>query len=189
MTTLPTLPEGTLSSGVLQSFVALLDTKDPNTAERIRAVNERVIADAMRRIDVSRSSVCFSGGGDSGGFESPTFQNGDGEFSDKELPSTAFICVEKEYCTDARTWVTRVSLKELPLDEVVSAVVEAEVEQVAVNWWDSEGGEGQWCMDVASGETTLSISLYIVETSTEHFAQRGIGQLDGCDAASVAAIE
>jgi hypothetical protein len=178
-----------LDKATLHAFIASLDTSDPEVVARISALNERVIAGAAKAHGISKISLDFAGGGDSGEFGEPTFLGIDGTLMEGVELAVFVVKTDREFSVETRECIWKVSLCEMALDEAVTEHVEHQVSLQGVNWYDNEGGQGDWCMDLVEGKVTLSIDVNVVESYTEHNETTPIGFLPGTRFAPVQGLD
>ena len=125
--------------------------------------------DALRANKVHKVWVYFCGGGDSGSIEDVTFSDSDGkEVSVAELklmwPST------RSEFKDG-TWLRIEEEIEQGLKEVTEDVVYRALEMTGVDWYNNDGGQGEFTLEFnASGKAVMDLSVGVNYTSTDHHA-------------------
>lgn len=172
----PELSGHQIDRATLHAFIQSLDANDPDNREKIKTVNERVIAGEAKEMGVSRIEVNFAGCGDSGELDDPIFNNVEG--TELELNTSKcilFIKSERKFKALDRTWGHEFYLEECQLDDAVTQHVDGLLEDNGTNWYDQDGGSGHYIMDLEANTAELAINVNVVESHCEHSETKEIG--------------
>jgi len=130
-----------------------------------RAGSIRVLEDALpvlRGAGVAIVHLRFDGSGDSGMLEDPEFLDADRQAVSVE----GLNCTVQRLAHDGRSYPTTVSLK-----DAIYEAAESYLDSTDVNWYDNDGGYGEFAIDVATGTFTCEINARYTESSCEHFEE------------------
>lgn len=130
------------------------------TDEAIKDSREQILRDC-REQNIDRISVRFDGGGDSGQIEEITFYDIAGE---QIVSDTKKIFLAKSYQYNRETGKSDTLFlpTEQTLKERVDILVEQELEATNVDWYNSDGGFGEWTLfNILSDNPTLSFDINV----------------------------
>jgi len=130
-----------------------------------RAGSVRALEDALpvlRRTGVVRVRLHFDGSGDSGMLEDPKFLDAD----DQEVSVEGLTCRVRR---PGGEWGMQETIA--PLNDVICEAAENYLDSTDVNWYDNDGGYGEFAIDVATGQFTCEVNVRYTESSCEHFEE------------------
>lgn len=126
-----------------------------------REGSQRALEDALpvlRAAGVAIVRLCFDGSGDSGMLYDPEFLNADGQV----------VAVDGLSCTVGRGGESATPTV-MPLREVIDKAVESYLDSTQVDWYNNDGGYGEFSIDVIEGAFTCEVNTRFTESSCEHF--------------------
>lgn len=155
--------------------------------DQIRGKNLRVVIDALKKENVTKVDMTYSGGGDSGDYHYPvyTVKRGDETVSlenregyggssyqldsSGEFTSGTKITISHvhpgDWDNETRTQGTpRIEEEETEMVKAVYEIMEEAVESQHGGWYNNEGGEGTVTLDVEEEQIEVSHGDYIMET-------------------------
>ncbi len=130
-----------------------------------RAGSIRALEDALtvlRRAGVAIVHLRFDGSGDSGMLDNPQFLDAD----DQDVSVEGLTCRVRRAGGE---WGMQETIASL--NDVIYAAAENYLDSTDVNWYDNDGGYGEFAIDVATGQFTCEVNVRYTESSCEHFAE------------------
>jgi len=128
----------------------------------------RVLEDALpvlRAAGVAIVRLCFDGSGDSGMLYDPDFLDADGQV----------VSVEGLRCAVWRRGPDGPTPSVMPLKEVIDRAAESYLDSTQVDWYNNDGGYGEFSIDVIRGEFTCEVNTRFTESSCEHLETHSLG--------------
>lgn len=135
-----------------------------------------VLLTTLKTLGVTRVSVDFSGGGDSGAIEG-VHLTANGAEVDSSIP----IVWPKEssaFSEDAGRWVRVVQEQSMPVKDVIEALTYKCLDYAGLDWYNNEGGSGTFYIDLTQNppEIQLDVSINITSTEDHTFNFSGTGE-------------
>ena len=132
--------------------------EDQARARKLVEPNKRALFAARAAAGITRVTVLFDGGGDSGQIEDIKVLSGENETN---LPDGEVTLSRLQYGSDDAEPAT------LPIMEAVEGLCYALLGQEHGGWENNEGGYGEFIFDVAANTIELDMNIRI-ETSEYH---------------------
>lgn len=138
-------------------------------AGRAYMENVRRVLPALRPNGVARVVVSFEGCGDSGSISGIWF--GGSDFDAKEtLVETVGVT---RGLVDGQ-WVSERGIKTKSVYEAIEDITYDYLEETGVNWYDNDGGFGDFVIDLEKGTVALDVITRFTESETAFAAERDI---------------
>lgn len=125
--------------------------------------NLRRLIPVFEQLEMGVIAVNFFGGGDSGSIDSIDM--------DAEHRSQRVNVVEYSRSWENGTWHGQILEQEKSLYEAVEDLVYDYLEETGVDWYNNDGGRGEFTIDVENRTIEASIDCYYTESNTEHSAE------------------
>jgi len=123
----------------------------------------------FERLEMSTIEVNFFGGGDSGSIDSIAMKDD----HRRELVNV----VEYSRSWENGTWQGEICETEKSLYDAVEDLVYDYLEETGVDWFNNDGGRGEFTIDVENRCLEASIDCYYTESTTEHYQELNFEQL------------
>ena len=132
--------------------------KSARFRENLLAIREVLLAHGVPEVVVR-----FDGSGDSGSIDEVNFPSDIG--FDPEAVQVAFrkTCIHRS----ADNWQAEIVEERVDVAHAVELLVTDYLEITGVNWYDNDGGWGEFSLDVESGEASMEINVRLLESSCE----------------------
>lgn len=134
-------------------------------SERHRAV----LLTTLKTYGVTKITVEFSGGGDSGAIDGVTFRTAGGHIKAEDLPPIVWPRKSSGFDTESGEWQRITKDETMPLKDVVEAVTYEALEHTDQDWYNNNGGQGEFEIDLTTTPPTILIDLHINVTMTEDY--------------------
>lgn len=145
--------------------------------------NEKILQKAIAIYQIDNITVRFSGYGDSGQMDDLTIKSKLDNFRPKDTLIKAWKDQGSEYVR-GEGWKSKGwQLEEMSIDDLVAELAMARVSDTGIDWYNNEGGQGEWEWDASSG-LAFYVDVNILEQQREHETIRQLGAYD--DPAEVA---
>ena len=145
--------------------------------------NEKRLAVFALLHGITSISVTFEGSGDSGQIDRvDAFMNNFKPF-DMSTPIEVTVRQGSGFNHATKQWEEHPpDLKTIPFHEFLDEHVSAVLEDVTVNWYDNDGGGGEWAWRPESGvEFHVDQRTVMVLTETAHYEERTLGYPEEVD--------
>lgn len=136
---------------------------------RAYMANLRRVLPVLRQHGITHVIVYFSGGGDSGQIDQVYFT--------PHRVGVGQIAVFSEVMTHRREgtqWVRERAVQQMEAEEAIRALTDEYLEEVDVDWYNNDGGQGHLEINVEAGTVELEVSTNYTERTTEVFTTRDI---------------
>lgn len=139
--------------------------------------NEKRIAMCALTHGITGIFVSFSGGGDSGQIDSIETRIQDTPTDANKIYITVFVEGAVEFNKDTNNW-ERPPVKEhtVTLYAALEAHVYSVLQDTHIDWYNDDGGSGEWFWDVQSNKVRFIVGVYEVVSETVLDESRIIGQ-------------
>ena len=145
--------------GIDESSQAILAGGGPSNPYVYKANLARLIP-VLRELEVESIHINFSGSGDSGQIDDVTI-----EPESAESVRVSYLSVTREF--EDGHYVSRQQEVEAPLNEVITDIVYEYLDDTGVDWYNNDGGYGEFNLDVESNELTMTVNQNFMESTTE----------------------
>ncbi|MCX4150008.1 MULTISPECIES: DUF6878 family protein [Paraburkholderia] len=132
------------------------------TPDLILSRNKPVLIDALRNVDASGATVCYSGSGDSGNDNEVSILIADGQAF--ESNTTVTVTTLRSQYVDGQ-WQTAYVEETVSLTQALSDYADRAIEVFHSGFEDGEGGSGEVDFVCETGTVTLDHRDYYVESA------------------------
>ena len=148
--------------------------REPRNLRKARLLeNEKRLLTAFTVLGVTEVVVSFDGSGDSGQIDSTDILGID---KPEEVNITLIGEPRHVFNRELNAWeVTPAKDEVFNLIDGVNSVVYDALELSGVDWYNNDGGYGEWTWSQKDG-LELSVHIRIIQTDLEHYESRILGQ-------------
>jgi hypothetical protein len=150
--------------------------------------NEKRLRTVFLLLNITHVSVSFDGSGDSGQIDHIAIESNGIEVGG-DSPITVWRNGRSVFNTEASKWETGEPFEEtVSLTEAITDHVNAALDKSGVDWYNNDGGYGEWTWDASTG-LEFNINVRITESSLEHSESRQLGEEESEESPAEEAVE
>ena len=122
----------------------------------------------LKLLNVARVVIEFSGSGDSGSIQSVEVRDGYGNKIDLSDHKLDWVTTRSTY-KDGK-WVETSTPEVKELGTVIEQVAYAAIESTGLDWYNNEGGQGEFTIDLTTSPPTIDLEIGINYARTEDYS-------------------
>lgn len=145
------------------------DVSASTTQRLLHLENLQVVLPVLREHGVSQVDVNFDGSGDSGCVDGATYEP-------RDFDGSAVMVRTRSYSRFHRDdqWVTELEEREVTMDDAVASIVDDYLSETNVDWYNNDGGYGEFKIDVDVGSVFLEVNTRYTNSDTAFMAELDI---------------
>lgn len=143
------------------------------------SVGEAII-NALKAQNIAKLTANFSGGGDSGEISEILYErlNAEGELESVEIDDVAISYVRRvvhnSWSGGTVESTVEVFEVESTLAKAVDEMVMAEIDKTGVDWYNNDGGGGEYVINLIEGTHYLNVDVNYMETKSEYCEEQSL---------------
>jgi hypothetical protein len=143
--------------------------KDREEKELMAARNKKIIFRALKALKIKTGHVTYYGSGDNGQIEDCYFYKTKEDRVDTDGINVVVETQSATFDQENDQWVTKTSKEETPLKKAVEEYAYRALEILDIDYYNNDGGSGNFTFDVKTGKIKLVHEEYYTESNiSEH---------------------
>lgn len=122
----------------------------------------------LKLLNVDRVNIEFSGSGDSGSIQSVEVRDGYGNKINLSGHKLDWVTTSSTY-KDGK-WVETSTPETKELSAILKQVAYAAIETTGLDWYNDDGGQGEFSIDLTTSPPTIDLEIGINYTRTEDYS-------------------
>ena len=130
--------------------------------------DQKLLLSTLRMLGVTTVQVGFSGSGDSGNIDDVIATNAQNEYVDLTSTSLTWNRVHGNSDWDGvkLVWNRTISVQVMSVEEILKSMCNTALDQTHLDWYNNDGGQGYFAIDMTVDPPTISLEVGINETVT-----------------------
>lgn len=148
---------------------------------RLWKTNLRRVLPVCERLGVTKILATFDDGGDSGCINGVELYCGDDDScSENELDKELVTIIATERTlSEGRQWIERNEEAQTTLGNALTDLIYDYLGETGVNWYNDEGGSGEFVVDLTQGILSAHIDCYYQKSECEHSNELYLEEING----------
>jgi hypothetical protein len=131
--------------------------------------HKTILLAQLRTLGIKKTTIGFSGGGDSGDIDSVEAVTTDGRHIDINKHMLDWPEVRGRHDPDTNAWIEETKIKTMSLDKILEQLTLDTLQDLGIDWYNNDGGQGSLTIDFSRSPPEINLDVGINHMVTEDY--------------------